>query len=70
MSSGIYIRKGANGICRICSKRIEKNQIQINFRGWNASAVIHSRPEDCKLEERIKVEEIGNEEGGDKNESN
>lgn len=52
MGASLEVRDGTGHRCYLCGKKINKDQIQISFRGWNASAVIHSSPIDCKFRKR------------------
>jgi hypothetical protein len=53
MGAVIVIKQGTGTKCRICNKPITKNQSQIGFSGWNASAQIHSEVGDCNILRRV-----------------
>jgi hypothetical protein len=52
MGASLWVKQGTGHACYICGKKIEKTQKQINFKGWNSSAIIHSNPKDCDVAKR------------------
>ena len=47
MGAHIAVKEGTGHCCYICGEPIKKTQIEIVFRGWNASAIIHSDYREC-----------------------
>lgn len=46
------IKMGKGRKCVICHKPITKLQRQINFKGWNSGAIIHSDSQECNVKKR------------------
>jgi len=55
MGASIHIRNGTGHQCWICNKPIKKDEPQINFRGYNAGAIIHSDANQCNKMRRLHV---------------
>ena len=58
MGAHLGVREGTGHCCYFCGKPITKDQVQINFRGFNAGAIIHSNPVECNKKKRMYKKEV------------
>jgi len=60
MGAKVYLMEGTGrAVCHICKKKIMKHQRQMNFKGWDASAAVHSDSMDCNRRKRFSIQTGG-----------